>query len=144
MTRDQLDTLFSSANMKVTKKEELKTLTKSKLLKSDMQKEIAKLNHQIFNVKNELLEITKENKENTEKIIELLFTYLINDDKDNFKNLLENHLLFNSYSEKFYDHLFKLNPTEKQLAIDKLSNWINKYTVSGLKVISIDLEKHLI
>ena len=86
MTRDQLDTLFSSANMKVTKKEELKTLTKSKLLKSDMQKEIAKLNHQIFNVKNELLEITKENKENTEKIIELLFTYLINDDKDNFKN----------------------------------------------------------
>ena len=41
------------------------TETKSKILKSDMQKEIAKLNHQISNVKNELLGITKENKKNT-------------------------------------------------------------------------------
>lgn len=122
----------------------MNTLTTSKLLKSDKQKEIAKLNHQIFNVKNELLEITKENKENTEKIIELLNTYLLNDERDSFKNLLENHLLFNSYSEKFYDHLFNLDPIEKQLVISKLSNWFNKYTVSGLKVISIDLEKHLI
>lgn len=122
----------------------MNTLTTSKILKSDMQKEIAKLNHQIFNVKNELLEITKENKENTEKIIELLNTYLLNDDRDNFKNLLENHLLFNNYSKEFYDKLFNLDSIGKQLAIDKLSNWINKYTVSGLKVISIDLEKHLI
>lgn len=123
---------------------ETKILLDSKILKKDQKKEIAKLNHQIFNAKNELLEITKENKENTEKIIELLNTYLINDDRDNFKNLLENHLLFNNYSKEFYDHLFNLDSTEKQLAICKLSNWFNTYSVSGLKVISIDLEKHLI
>lgn len=122
----------------------MNTLTTSKILKSGKQKEIAKLNHQIFNIKNELLEITKENKENTEELFGLLFTNLINDDRDSFKNLLENHLLFNNYSKEFYDKLFNLDSIGKQLAIDKLSNWINKYTVSGLKVISIDLEKHLI
>lgn len=123
---------------------ETKILLDSKILKKDQQKEIAKLNYQISNIKNELLEIAKENKENTEKIIGLLNTYLLNDDRDNFKNLLENHLLFNNYSKEFYDHLFNLDSTEKQLAICKLSNWFSKYTVSGLKVISIDLEKHLI
>ena len=122
----------------------MNTLTKSKLLKSGKQKEIALLNHQIFNVKNELLGITKENKKNTIEIFELLNTYLLNDEKSSFKNLLENHLLFNSYSKEFYDKLFNLDTTEKQLVINKLYTWFNKYTVSGLKVISIDLEKHLI
>lgn len=122
----------------------MNTLTTSKILKSDMQKEIALLNHQIFNVKNELLEITKENKENTEELFGLLFTNLINDDRDSFKSTLENHLLFNNYSKEFYDKLFNLDTTEKQLVINKLYTWFNKYTVSGLKVISIDLEKHLI
>lgn len=122
----------------------MNTLTTSKLLKSDKQKEIALLNHQISNVKNELLEITKENKENTIEIFELLNTYLLNDEKNSFKNLLENHLLFNSYREEFYTKLFNLDPTEKQLAIYKLSNWFNKFSVSGLKQISIDLEKYLI
>lgn len=123
---------------------ETKILLDSKLLKFNKQKEIAKLNHQIFNVKNELLEITKENKENTEELFGLLFTNLINDDRDNFKSILENHLLFNSYSKEFYTKLFNLDPTEKQLVIDKLKNWFNKYSVSGLTCISIDLEKYLI
>lgn len=123
---------------------ETKILLDSKLLKFNKQKEIAKLNHQIFNAKNELLEITKENKENTEELFGLLFTYLINDDKISFKNLLENHLLFNSYDKEFYTKLFNLDPTGKQLAIDKLKNWFDKYSVSGLICISIDLEKYLI
>ena len=50
----------------------MNTLTTSKILKSGKQKEIAKLNYQISNIKNELLEIAKENKENTEKIGESL------------------------------------------------------------------------
>lgn len=144
MTKEQLDTLFNSANSKVEKKEQLNALTKSKLLKSGKQKEIAKLNYQISNIKNELLGITKENKENTKELFGLLFIYLINDEKTNFKNLLENHLLFNSYSKEFYNKLFKLNLTEKKLVINKLYTWFDKYSVSGLKQISIDLEKYLI
>lgn len=91
----------------------------------------------------ELLRMRKKNLSTTEKIIELLEKYLLDNNKSSFKNLLEQHLFFNSYSNLFYDRLFNLDPSEKKIKMDKLKKWFNKFTVDALRSISIDLEKHL-
>lgn len=91
----------------------------------------------------ELLRMTKKNTGTTKKIIELLEKYLLDNDKSSFKDLLEQHLFFNSYSNLFYDRLFNLDPSNKKIFINKLMNWFNKFSVEGLRVISIDLEKYL-
>lgn len=90
----------------------------------------------------ELLRMTKENKGTTDKIIELLEKYLLADDKSSFKDLLEQHLFFNNYSNLFYDRLFNLDPSDKKVFINKLMNWFKKFSVEGLRVISLDLEKY--
>lgn len=91
----------------------------------------------------ELLRMRKKNLGTTEKIIELLEKYLLDNNKSSFKNLLEQHLFFNSYSKEFYDRLFNLDPTEKKSKMDKFKKWFNKFSVDALRSISIDLEKHL-
>lgn len=92
----------------------------------------------------ELLRMTKKNTDTTDKIIELLEKYLLADERSSFKDLLEQHLFFNSYSEKFYHKLFNLDPTEKKSKMDKLKKWFNTFSVEALRSISIDLEKYLI
>lgn len=91
----------------------------------------------------ELLRMRKKNLGTTEKIIELLEKYLLDNNKSSFKDLLEQHLFFNNYSNLFYDRLFNLDPSDKKSIINKISNWFKNFSVEGLRVISIDLEKYL-
>ena len=141
MTKKEISTLYKSANTKVEKKEEIKILKESKELKQDKQLEIASLNCKITQAKKELYKITRENKENTTELFKLINQYLMADDRFNFVITLENHLTFTNYSVEFYNKLF--NSKEKQQLIDKLNEWFNRFSPSGLLEISLNLEKYL-
>lgn len=107
-----------------------------------LNKEIRLLSNELQNKKTDLIRISKENIEITEKSIELLQNYLLADDLSSFKKMLE--LLFNNnYSNSFYDRLFNLDPSDKKSIINKISNWFKNFSVEGLQVISLDLEKYL-
>lgn len=104
------------------------------------RKQIIKLKNEIAKEKIELLKINKINTENTEKIIGLLNENLIQNKKYMVKQILEEHLFFNEYTEAFYNRLINLDLENKKEFIEKIKYYFEVFSARALMETSLLLE----